>query len=163
MLGHLLLWLAAGALIVAGLAGTVLPGLPGVAVLYAGMLLGAWIDHFSRVGWRTLLILALLTGLALVAELLAAMLGARRLGASRQALIGSVIGGLAGPLVGLGLPGLLLGPFIGAVTGELIARRPLATAARVGFGTWLGLLIGTLVKLSLAVSMLAIFALAYLL
>jgi hypothetical protein len=163
VLAHLLLWIISGALMVVGLAGTVLPGLPGVPVLYGGMLLGAWIDHFSRVGWRTLLVLGVLTGLALVAELVASMLGAKRLGASRQALIGSVIGGLAGPMVGFGLPGLLLGPFVGAVVGELVARSPLATAARVGFGTWLGLLAGTLVKLSLAISMLAIFVLAYLL
>jgi uncharacterized protein YqgC (DUF456 family) len=62
-----------------------------------------------------------------------------------------------------GLPGLLLGPFAGAVIGELIARRPLAAAARVGLATWTGLLIGTLAKLALAVSMLAVFAVSYLL
>lgn len=163
MLAHLLLWLAAGALVLAGLAGTILPGLPGVLLIYAGMLLGAWIDHFQRIGWPTLIILGVLAGLALVADLIATALGARRLGASRQAVIGSVIGGLVGPFTGLGLVGLLLGPFIGAVLGELIARRPMVTAARVGFGTWLGLVIGTLVKLALAVSMLGIFAAAYIL
>ena len=162
MLAQLLLWLAAGALIIAGLAGTILPGLPGVLLIFAGMLLGAWIDHFQRIGWPTLTILGILTGLALVADLIATALGARRLGASRRAVIGSVVGGLVGPFTGLGLIGLLLGPFIGAVIGELIARRPMATAARVGFGTWLGLVIGTLVKLALAVGMLGIFAAGYL-
>jgi uncharacterized protein YqgC (DUF456 family) len=162
VLAQLLLWLAAGALIIAGLAGTILPGLPGVLLIFAGMLLGAWIDHFQRIGWPTLTILGILTGLALVADLIATALGARRLGASRRAVIGSVVGGLVGPFTGLGLIGLLLGPFIGAVIGELIARRPMATAARVGFGTWLGLVIGTLVKLALAVGMLGIFAAGYL-
>lgn len=160
---HLALWLGAGALIVAGLIGTVLPGLPGVLVLYAGMWLGAWIDHFARVGWPTLLVLGVLTALALLADLIASVLGAKRVGASRQALIGSVLGGLIGPLLGFGLIGLLLGPFVGAVIGELIARRPIEAAARVGFGTWLGLLVGTLVKVALAVSMLGIFVTAYLL
>ncbi len=103
----------------------------------------------------------MLAGLALMADLIASALGARRLGASRQAVIGSVAGGLVGPFTGLGLLGLLLGPFIGAVVGELIARRPMATAARVGFGTWLGLVIGTLFKLALAIGMLGIFATAY--
>src|SRR5579862_4410056 len=135
LLTHLLLWLAAAALILAGLAATILPGLPGVLLIYAGMLLGAWIDHFQRIGWPTLTILGVLAGLALVADLIASAVGARRVGASRQAVIGSVAGGLVGPFTGLGLVGLLLGPFIGAVVGELIARRPMAAAARVGFGT----------------------------
>ena len=160
---HALLWLGAGVLIVAGFIGTVLPGLPGVLIIYAGMWLGAWIDHFTRVGWPTLLILGVLTALALVADLIASLLGAKRVGASRQALIGSVLGGLAGPLLGFGLVGLLFGPFVGAVIGELIARRPMIAAARVGFGTWLGLLAGTLVKIALAVSMLGIFVTACLL
>ncbi|MGA8706605.1 MAG: DUF456 domain-containing protein [Steroidobacteraceae bacterium] len=163
MTAHVLLWLAAAALMLAGVAGTILPGLPGPLLIYTGMWLGAWIDHFQHVGWPTLTVLGVLTGLTLVADLIASVLGARRLGASRQALIGSVVGGLVGPFVGLGLVGLLLGPFLGAVVGELIARRPMATAARVGFGTWLGLVVGTLVKLALAISMLGIFAAAYVL
>jgi len=156
------LWIGALLLMGLGFLGTVVPGLPGVLLLYAGFWLAAWIDHFARVGWPTLLILGLITALALVADLVAGLLGAKRLGASRQALIGSVLGGLIGPFVGLGWVGLLVGPFVGAVAGELMARRPLGTAARVGFGTWLGLIVGTLVKLALSVSMLAIFAVAYL-
>jgi uncharacterized protein YqgC (DUF456 family) len=162
-LTHLGLWLAAGVLIAVGFAGTVLPGLPGVLLIYAGMLLGAWIDHFQRIGWPTLTILGILTGLALVADLIASAFGARRFGASRQAVAGSVIGGLVGPFTGLGLLGLLLGPFLGAVIGELLARRSITGATRVGFGTWLGLVVGTLVKLALAVGMLGVFAAAYLL
>jgi uncharacterized protein len=163
LLTHVALWFGAGALIVAGFIGTILPGFPGVLVIYAGMLFGAWIDHFTRIGWPTLLVLGVLTALALAADLVASVIGAKRVGASRQALIGSVLGGLIGPLLGFGLPGLLLGPFIGAVIGELLARRPIDAATRAGFGTWLGLLAGTLVKLALAVSMLAIFLAAYLL
>lgn len=162
-LAHAALWMAAGALMVLGLVGTILPGLPGVLLLYAGMLLGAWIDGFHRVGWPTLLVLGVLTVLTVVADLVASALGARRFGASRQAIIGSIIGGLIGPLVGFGLPGLLLGPFIGAVTGELLARRPMITAARVGFGTWLGLIVGTIAKLAIAVSMIGVFVAAWLL
>jgi uncharacterized protein len=158
---HLLLWLAVAALIAAGLLGTLVPGLPGVLLIYLGMWLGAWIDHFTRISWPTLLILGVMTALALVADLIASVLGAKRVGASRQALVGSVLGGLLGLM--FGLPGLLLGPFVGAVIGELIARRSIGVAARVGFGTWLGLLVGTLVKLALAVSMLAVFVAAYLL
>lgn len=158
-LAHVALWLLASALMIAGLAGTVVPGLPGVLVLYAGMWLGAWIDHFSRVGWRTLVLLGVLAALALIADLLASALGARRAGASRQAVIGSVIGGLVGLF--FGLFGLLLGPFAGALVGEIIARRPIGAATRVGLATWVGLLIGTLTKVALAVTMLGVFLTAY--
>jgi uncharacterized protein YqgC (DUF456 family) len=157
-----MLWLAALLLTAVGVAGTIVPGLPGILLVYAGLCLAAWIDHFTRVGWPTLLLLGVLTALALVADLVASLLGARRFGASRQALIGSVLGGLIGPFVGFGWVGLLLGPFVGAVVGELVARRPLMAATRVGFGTWIGILAGTLAKLALTVSMLAVFAVAYL-
>jgi uncharacterized protein YqgC (DUF456 family) len=160
-LAHALLWLAALSLMVVGLAGTILPILPGVPIIYAGMLIAAWIDDFARIGWPTLLVLAVLTVLTLVADFLAGVLGAQRAGASRQALIGSVLGGLAG--LAFGIPGLVLGPFIGAVVGELLARGGVAAAARVGLATWVGLLLGTLAKLALAVTMIAIFAASYLL
>lgn len=160
-MSHVVLWICALALIIGGFLITIVPGLPGVLVIYAGMWLAAWSDHFARIGWPTLTVLAVLAALALVADMIASLLGAKRAGASRWALIGSMIGAAAGLL--FGLPGLLLGPFAGAVIGELIARRPLAAAARVGLATWIGLLIGTLAKLALAVSMLAVFAVSYLL
>jgi uncharacterized protein YqgC (DUF456 family) len=158
---HIALWICALALIIGGFLITIAPGLPGVLVIFAGMWLAAWSDHFARIGWPTLMVLGVLAALALVADMIASLLGAKRAGASRWALIGSMIGAAAGLL--FGLPGLLLGPFAGAVIGELIARRPLVAAARVGLATWIGLLIGTLAKLALAVSMLAVFAVSYLL
>jgi hypothetical protein len=153
------LWIAAGVLIVMGFIGTILPGMPGVLIIYAGMWLAAWIDDFARIGWVTLTILGILTALALAADLVASLLGAKRVGASRQALIGSVIGGIAGLF--FGLIGLLLGPFIGAVAGELMARRSLADATRVGVATWIGWLVGTMAKIALAVSMLGVFLVGY--
>jgi uncharacterized protein YqgC (DUF456 family) len=153
------LWIAALALIAGGFIGTILPGLPGVLIIYAGMWLAAWIDDFARIGWVTLTVLGILTALALVADLVASLLGAKRVGASRQALIGSVIGGIVG--IFFGLLGLLLGPFVGAVAGELMARRSIVDATRVGLGTWVGLLVGTMAKIALAVSMLGVFLTSY--
>jgi hypothetical protein len=147
------------ALIALGLIGTVAPGLPGVLLIYGGMLLAAWIDDFTRVGWPTLTLLGALTLLTFITDVLSSLLGAKRVGASRQALIGSVLGGFAG--IPFGIVGLLLGPFIGAVVGEFIARRSLDAAARVGVGTWLGLLVGTLAKIALAVAMIAVFLAGY--
>jgi uncharacterized protein len=158
-LTHAALWLAAIALIAVGFMATIVPSLPGVLLIYAGMWLAAWIDDFTRMGWPTLTILAVLTALALMADLTASAMGAKRVGASRLALIGSVIGGLAG--IPFGLVGLVAGPFLGALAGELIARGRLLAAARVGFGTWIGLAFGTLIKLALAVSMLGVFAVSY--
>jgi uncharacterized protein YqgC (DUF456 family) len=157
---EVVLWIAALALIVGGFVGTILPGMPGVLIIYAGMWLAAWIDDFARIGWVTLTILGVLTALALVADLVASLLGARRVGASRQALLGSVIGGIVG--IFFGLIGLLLGPFIGAVAGELMARRSISDATRVGLATWVGLLVGTMAKLALAVGMLGVFLTSYL-
>jgi uncharacterized protein len=158
-LTHIGLWIGAIALIVAGSIGTIVPGLPGVLLIYGGMWLAAWIDGFTRIGWPTLTLLGVLAALAFAADLLASLVGAKRVGASRQALIGSLIGAMAG--MSLGLLGLIVGPFAGAVIGELIARRPIAAAARVGLGTWVGLMLGTLAKIALAVSMLGVFVVAY--
>ena len=155
----ILLWALAGLLVVVGLAGTILPALPGVPLVFVGLLIAAWIGDFQKIGWPTLTILAVLTALAIAADLVAALLGAKRAGASRLALIGAAIGSIAGLL--FGLIGIFVLPFVGAVIGELIARQRLGQAARVGFATWLGLLIGTLAKLSLAITMLGVFVIAY--
>jgi uncharacterized protein YqgC (DUF456 family) len=155
------LWALALALIILGFVGTVAPGLPGILLIYGGMLLAAWIDHFARVGWPTLTVLGVLTLLSFVADILSSVLGARRVGASRLALVGSVVGGFVG--IPFGLPGLILGPFIGAVGGEFLAQQKLGAAARVGVGTFLGLMLGTLAKIALAVTMLGVFAASYLL
>jgi uncharacterized protein YqgC (DUF456 family) len=157
--GRVALWIVAGTLMAAGFIGTIIPGMPGVLVIYAGMWLAAWIDDFARIGWRTLTLLGVLTALAFAADLIASVLGARRVGASRQAIIGSLIGGIVGLF--FGPLGLLFGPFAGAVAGELCARRPMADAARVGLATWIGLLIGTMAKIALAVTMLGVFLTSY--
>lgn len=149
------LWIIAIVLMAVGLIGTIAPGLPGVLLIYGGMWLAAWIDDFTRIGSPTLTLLGVLTALTFLADILSTVLGARRVGASRQALWGSVIGGFAG--LPLGLMGLILGPFVGAVIGEWLARRRLDTAARIGFGTWVGLAFGALTKLALAIAMIAVF------
>lgn len=156
----ILLWMLAGLLVVVGLAGTILPALPGVPLVFMGLLIAAWIGDFQKIGWPTLTILAALTALAVAADLVAALFGAKRAGASRLALLGAAIGSIVGLF--FGLIGIFVLPFVGAVIGELIARQRLGQATRVGFATWLGLLIGALAKLSLAVTMLGVFVIAYL-
>lgn len=155
----LLLWLGVALLVVGGLVGAVVPALPGVPLVFAGLWLAAWIDGYARVSGLTVGILGALTVLALALDLLASVLGAKRVGASRQAIAGAALGALVG--IFFGLPGIVLGPFVGAVAGELVARGSLARAADVGVATWMGLLFGTLAKLALSLTMLGVFAFAY--
>ena len=151
----LLLWVAATALVLAGLAGTVLPALPGPILVFAGLLLAAWADGFARIGWPTIALLGLLTAAAYLVDLAAAAVGVRRFGASRRAAVGAALGTVLGLFVGL--PGLIIGPFAGAVIGEVSARRSIEGAGRAGVAAWAGFLLGTLVKLGLVFTMVGLF------
>lgn len=149
----------AGVLVLLGIAGTVLPVLPGVLLVFAGLFLAAWAGNFARVGVVGLSIIGTLALLSLVMDFAASLLGAKRVGASPKALIGAAIGGFFG--IFLGLPGILLGPFIGAVVGELMARGGWSQATKVGIGTTLGLLFAAVAKLVLAFLMIGTFAAFY--
>lgn len=153
------LWIVALLLMIVGALGIVLPALPGVPLMFAGMVLAASIDDFQRIGWLTLTILGLLTVIAFIVDFAASALGAKRVGASARAIWGAI----AGTIVGLffGIPGLVFGPFIGAVIGEITVHGRIDRAGRVGLATWVGLIFGTLFKLAIGFSMLGIFVLAY--
>lgn len=156
-----LYFILAGIVIMAGIVGAVVPALPGVPLVFAGMFLAAWADHFQHVGPFTLILLGVLAAFALLVDFVAGLLGAKRVGASARALWGASLGMLIGFF--FGIPGVLLGPFIGAVIGELSTGREINHATRVGIGTWIGLLFGTLAKLALCFTMLGVFALAFVL
>lgn len=154
------LWLVLAAiLVIVGIAGSVLPALPGVPLVFAGLAVVAWAGDFERVSWITLVVLGLLTAMSFVIDLTAAALGAKRVGATKLAVLGAAVGTLAGLL--FGIPGLVLGPFVGAVAGEMLSHGQMEQATRAGVATWLGLVFGTLAKLALVCTMLGVFALAY--
>jgi len=146
-------------LVVVGIAGLILPALPGLPLVFSGMLLAAWAGDFQQVGWVTLVVLGLLTALSIAIDILATLVGAKRVGASRKALIGALVGTVVGLF--FGPVGLFAGPFVGALLGELWHGRQLGKAARVGLGTWLGILLGTVLKLGLAFAMLGLFVFAW--
>jgi uncharacterized protein YqgC (DUF456 family) len=146
-------------LVVAGLAGIVLPGIPGTALIFAGLWLAAWSDHFVRVGVSTIIVLAVIAAATYVVEMAMMALGMKRLGTSRRAMAGAAIGTLAGLF--FGLPGLIVGPFAGAVAGELTAHRDLSRAGRAGIAAWIGFAIGTVVKVGFAFVMIGIFLAAW--
>jgi uncharacterized protein len=155
-----LLWILCAALIVAGLAGTVLPVVPGTVLVWAGIVLGAWIDDFQRVGTATLAVVTVVAVLAWVLDYVAGLLGARRAGASRLALLGAAIGTVAGLF--MGLVGVLFMPLVGAALGEYLARKDETRAVKVGLATWLGIMLGLLAKVVLAFVMVGLFVAALL-
>lgn len=151
----ILLWVLAASLILTGLAGMILPLLPGAPLLFLGLVIGAWAEDFIHVGYGTLGILAGLTLLTYVVDFLSGALGAKRFGASKRAMIGATIGAVVGLF--MGVVGIIVGPFIGAVIGELTAKRTLSDAGYAGVGTTLGLVVGIAVKLLIGVTMIVIF------
>jgi uncharacterized protein YqgC (DUF456 family) len=151
----ILWWILAVLVVIAGLAGTIIPALPGVPLVFAGLLIGAWADHFDTVGWATIGILALLALIAWLVDFVAGALGARYLGASSRAFWGATAGAFVG--IFFGLAGMLLGPFIGAVLGELSGGSDVLNSGRAGIGTWLGMAVATAIKLGIVFLMIGIF------
>ena len=156
-----LVWILSVMLVGVGLAGILLPALPGTPLVFGGLLLAAWADGFQNVGVGTVIVLAVLTALAVCVDFISSSLGARGAGASRGAVVGAALGTLIG--VFFGFAGIILGPFLGATIGEFVARRDLARAGRAGVATWIGFMLGIGVKLMLAFTMVGIFILAYIL
>ena len=154
-------WIASIVLLLVGIAGTVMPALPGPTLVFAGIVVGAWADGFTRIGPGLLVLCGVLMVLTFVADWGAALLGAKRAGASKLALAGAALGTLAGILSGL--VGLLFMPLIGAAVGQYLEERHAGRAATVGVATWLGLLVGAVAKVALVLTMLGVFAVALLL
>jgi uncharacterized protein YqgC (DUF456 family) len=155
----ILLWIVGIALVLVGLAGVLLPALPGTILIFGGLLLIAWIDNFSRVGVGALVLIGLIAVASYGVDFAAAALGTRRLGASPRAMLGAALGTVAGLF--FGLPGVVLGPFVGAVIGELSIRRDFVRAGRAGVAAWIGFVIGMAAKVGLAFLMVAIFIAAF--
>ncbi len=146
-------------LVLVGIGGVILPALPGLPLVFAGMLLAAWAGDFQQIGWFPLVVLGLMTLLSVAVDFFATLVGAKRVGASRKALIGAMVGTFAGLF--FGPIGLFVGPFAGALLGELWHGKELGQAAKVGLGTWLGIVLGIVLKLGLAFGMLGLFAFAW--
>jgi len=150
-----LLWVVAVALVVVGLVGTVLPAIPGVPLIFIGVLIAAWTEDFQRISGITLGVLAVLAVLGVAIDYVAASASAKRAGASRAGIIGAAVGTVAGIVTGFW--GLLFMPLVGAAIGEFISHRDALRAGKVGVATWIGLLVGTVVKIAIAFTMIGVF------
>jgi uncharacterized protein len=155
-----LLWILSAALILLGLAGTVLPVLPGTVLVWGGIVLGAWIDDFTRVSMATVVVISVLAVLAWGLDYVAGLMGAQKAGASKQALLGAALGTLLGLF--MGLVGVFFMPLVGAALGEYLARRDQTRAVKVGVATWIGIMLGLIAKVVLAFIMVGIFIAALL-
>ncbi|MDH4038675.1 MAG: DUF456 family protein [Candidatus Krumholzibacteria bacterium] len=155
MTQSIILWSLAAICVVAGFVGVIAPVLPGAPLVFIGLVLAAWAEGFQYVGMWTLIIIAVLLGLTYVVDAIASALGVKRVGASKQAMWGAVIGTTVG--VFFGITGILLGPFVGAVAGELIARRDFMQAGKAGVAAWIGFIVGTLGKMAILFAMVGVF------
>src|SRR3984893_6633313 len=151
-----LLYVTAATLILTGLVGAVVPVLPGIPLIFAGIWLLAHVDQYRHLGLWWLVGIALVGAVGLTIDLVAGALGAKQVGASSRAVWGALLGTAVGLF--FGLPGLLLGPFFGALLGELAAGNSVLRSTHVGVGTWIGLIFGTLIKLVASLTMVALFA-----
>lgn len=152
------LWLLGVALVAAGIAGMILPAMPGPPLLFAGFFVAAWAEDFEHVGPVTLTVIGVMCVLAFLVDFIAGALGAKHFGASSKAAIGAALGAVVG--IFFGLPGILLGPFVGAVLGELTQHEDLHAASRAGVGATIGLLLGTAAKMALAFAAVGLFLFA---
>jgi uncharacterized protein YqgC (DUF456 family) len=153
------LWAVAVILVGVGVVGIVLPAVPGTILIFAGLLVGAWADDFMRVGPFILILIAIIGIATYGVDFIASALGAKHLGASKRAMAGAALGSVLGFF--LGLPGIIAGPFLGAIAGELTVHRDWKRVGKAGLAAWIGFVLGTAVKVALAFLMIGIFAAAF--
>lgn len=151
-------WVVAVLLILIGIAGTILPALPGVPLIFGGVLVAAWIDGFQRISVLTVVLMAIAAVFSIIIDYAASAFFAQKAGASRLGVIGAVIGTVVG--IFSGLWGLLFMPLIGAAIGELIAHQDMLRAGKIGAATWIGLVVATVLKLAIAFMMIGVFVAA---
>ena len=149
-------WLVTAVLMLVGLAGTVVPLIPGPVLI----LCGAVLSHFTlhNIGLPTLLVLTALTILAMLLDLVSGAVGAKYFGATRWGAIGGILGAVIGLF--FGVIGIFVGPLVGALIGELLGGRGILPAGRSTWGTFLGTTAGIIGKLAIGLAMITWFAVA---
>lgn len=139
-----------------GALGTFLPVLPGTPIIFAAALGYAIYEGFQEITYWVLVVLFLLMAVTFAVDYIAGVIGAKKYGAGKYGTWGSFIGGVVGVIV-LNIPGLIIGPFVGAVAGEMLSGKDFNSAFRVGFGTMVGLAGGAVLKFTFAAAMIAVY------
>lgn len=157
----LALYLLSAVLIVGGVAGAILPVLPGIPMIFGGIWLAAAVDGYQHLGWGWLVAIGIIGAVGVALDFISASLGAKKIGATPRALWGAGVGTTIGMF--FGIPGLIIGPFAGAVVGELSSGKSILRSAHVGVSTWVGMLVGILAKVVISFLMLGMAGVALLL
>ena len=157
MLWEILLWVMVSIFFLAGLAGSIIPGMPGPPVVFAGALVYGLLTGFAEMGWVMLLVLGLLAAVSQLLDYLASAYGAKKFGGSAWGIWGSLVGGLIGFLI-FTIPGMIIGLFAGAVLMELWkGKKDTRAALKVGGGSLLGFMGGMLMKVVFSLLMIGLF------
>lgn len=143
-------------IIVAGAIGIFLPVVPGIPVIFIGMLVAAWIAKFSIISPTIIIVLGILATLSILSDYLSGVLGAKYSGAGILGIVGAIIGAIFGVSV-MGPVGLILGPALGVFIFEMLARKRIKKSVRSAGFTLFSTLAGIIFNIILALSMLAIF------
>ena len=141
-------------LILVGLAGTIIPALPGIPMIFAGGWLIAYMEDYQYFSWGTLIALGVLTVISIIIDWVSQTLVAQKAGATKLGLTGALIGTIVG--IPFGLLGIFLFPVIGAFVGEMIGHRDMRQAGKVSWATWIGMIAGIAAKLAIAFIMIGI-------
>jgi uncharacterized protein YqgC (DUF456 family) len=157
---EILLYALGAAALLVGIAGVVLPAIPGSALLAVGALLVGWADGFTRVSGWTVGVCAAIAVAIWIVDFVAGVLGAKAFGATKWAVIGSGVGLVVGLF--LGLPGIILGPAIGALAFEYARDPNFERALKAGVGTFVGFVLGSAVKVALSFVLVGILVVALL-
>ncbi len=141
-------------LILVGVAGTIIPALPGIPMIFAGAWLIAYMEDYLYFGWGTLIALGVLTVISIIIDWVSQTMGAQKAGATKLGLTGALLGTIIG--IPFGLIGIFLFPVIGAFVGEMIGHRDMRKAGKVSWATWIGMIAGIAAKLAIAFMMIGI-------
>ncbi len=149
-------WVVTIVLFAVGLIGTIAPVLPGTTIILAAAVIHRiMLGPDKSIGWRTIIVLVLLTLATYAIDILGGYFGAKYFGATKWGTFGAIVGALVGLF--FGILGLFVGPVIGAIAGEFIAGKRMIDAGRAGWGSLLGNLGAMLGKLVIGLAMIAIF------
>ena len=149
-------WFFVVALFAVGLIGTIVPVLPGTTIILAAAIIHRLVLGGEKsIGWKTTVVLVLLTLVSYVFDFLGSYFGAKYFGATKWGALGAILGMLIGLF--FGIVGLFAGPVIGAIVVEFIAGKRMIDAGRAGWGSLLGSVGAMMGKLIIALAMIAIF------
>jgi hypothetical protein len=154
----IILYFVAGLMIAFGVVGVFLPLVPGITIIFLGILLASFVAHFSFISWITIVVLAILVLISILIDYFSGVLGAKFGGASLLGLLGAFLGSIFGFSI-LGLLGLIIGPAIGVLIFELVNKRNPNKSLKIAGASLISTVVGFAINTLIAFTMILIFVL----